>query len=110
MTDIPIGDKVKHVKSSSPDGFHKCHWPGCEMVVKPAQWGCVRHWYRLPKPLRDSIWAAYTPGQEKSKRPSAVYVEVAARVQEWILENWNTTNGQDTKRNRNPVNKKPRAT
>jgi hypothetical protein len=63
---------------------HHCHWPGCETEVPPAMWGCRRHWYQLPKRLRDRIWETYMPGQEITKTPSAEYVEVAKEVQEWI--------------------------
>lgn len=29
------------------------HWPGCGAHVPPAMWGCRRHWFMLPKRLRD---------------------------------------------------------
>ena len=47
-------------------------------------WGCREHWFRLPKRLRDRIWATYRPGQEVDKRPSAAYLTVAKDVQKWI--------------------------
>ncbi|MGH8572085.1 MAG: hypothetical protein ACREX8_05860, partial [Gammaproteobacteria bacterium] len=49
---------------------HTCHWPGCGKPVPPAMWGCREHWFRLPKLLRDEIWATYRPGQEIDKEPS----------------------------------------
>lgn len=57
---------------------HRCHWPGCEVAVPPAMWGCREHWFRLPRGLRRRIWAAYRPGQEVDKRPSPAYIEAAA--------------------------------
>lgn len=63
---------------------HTCHWPGCKATVPPAQWGCRTHWFRLPKSLRQAVFAEYRPGQEISKTPSAAYVAVARSVQEWI--------------------------
>jgi hypothetical protein len=36
---------------------HTCHWPDCRKEVPPAMWGCKQHWFALPKPLRDRIWA-----------------------------------------------------
>lgn len=62
---------------------HKCHWPTCEKNVPPNLWGCKDHWYRLPKKLRDKIWATYRAGQEIDKNPSADYLEVATEVQAW---------------------------
>lgn len=47
-------------------------------------WGCKPHWFRLPKHLRDRIWATYRPGQEITKTPSAAYVAAAKDVQDWI--------------------------
>ena len=67
---------------------HTCHWPGCEREVPPKMWGCRRHWYMLPKRLRDKIWAAYVPGQEITKTPSAEYVKVAREAQRWINDHY----------------------
>ena len=63
---------------------HHCHWPDCPQEVPPAMWGCKRHWFMLPKELRDKVWAAYRPGQEITKTPSDHYVDVAEEVQQWI--------------------------
>lgn len=46
-------------------------------------WGCRQHWFRLPKRLRDAIWATYVPGQEVRKDPSPEYLAVAAEVEAW---------------------------
>jgi hypothetical protein len=79
-----IGEKVRHVKSAQQDRRHECHWPGCARQVAPARWGCAPHWYALPIELRQRIWNAYRPGQEKDARPSREYIEAARDVQEWI--------------------------
>lgn len=68
---------------------HHCHWPDCKREVPPKMWGCITHWRKLPKHLRDKIWATYRPGQEITKTPSRGYVIVAQQVQEWIKENNN---------------------
>jgi hypothetical protein len=47
-------------------------------------WGCKSHWFKLPKVLRDHIWATYVPGQEVSKTPSMEYLTAAHDVQQWI--------------------------
>ena len=69
---------------------HHCHWPGCPRVVPPKMWGCREHWFRLPKPLRDRIWATYVPGQEITKTPTAAYLAAATDVQKWIGEHGRT--------------------
>lgn len=44
----------------------------------------MKHWMRLPKRLRDKIWATFRPGQETNWTPSREYVKVAKEVQLWI--------------------------
>lgn len=78
-------DKVAYVLGQGQTRNHTCHWPGCGDQVPPAMWGCRTHWYKLPKRLRDKIWAAYAPGQEVSMRPSRAYLEAAREVEAWIL-------------------------
>ncbi len=55
---------------------HTCHAHGCEVAVPPKMFMCKRHWYSLPKNLRDAIWNEYTPGQERTKKPTARYMAV----------------------------------
>jgi hypothetical protein len=47
-------------------------------------WGCKLHWFKLPKRLRDRIWATYEIGQEVDMTPSDEYLAVAREVQDWI--------------------------
>ncbi len=47
-------------------------------------WGCITHWYALPKFFRDAVWRFYVPRQEITKSPSRAYVEVARLIQLWI--------------------------
>lgn len=65
---------------------HTCHWPGCPKEVPPKLWGCAKHWFTLPKRLRDAIYATYVPGQEITKTPSPLYLEIAHEVQDWCDE------------------------
>ena len=66
---------------------HKCHWPTCTKPVPPKLWGCKRHWFKLPKNLRDLIWLHYRPGQEIDKNPSQEYLDVADKIQVWAINN-----------------------
>jgi len=79
--------KADYVKSQGQTRNHHCHWPGCEKQVPPAMWGCKKHWFMLPKELRDQIWKTFEPGQEVDCSPSREYVQAARAVQAWILEN-----------------------
>jgi len=79
-------EKVAYVKREGQTRKHHCHWPGCDQQVPPAKWGCTKHWFKLPKNLRDKIWLTFRPGQEKTYTPSREYVAVAREVQTWISE------------------------
>jgi hypothetical protein len=48
-------------------------------------WGCKDHWFKLPKALRDKVWATYRAGQEEDlSKVSKQYLAVADEVQRWI--------------------------
>ncbi|MDZ4374002.1 MAG: hypothetical protein U1C74_21615 [Phenylobacterium sp.] len=79
--------KADYVRRQAQFRDHHCHWPGCAAHVPPAMWGCRKHWYALPKALRDRVWRTYRPGQERDMRPSAEYLQVAREVQAWIAAN-----------------------
>lgn len=78
--------KVRYVMAQGQTRNHHCHWTGCNKQVPPAMWGCKKHWLRLPKVLRDRIWAAYRPGQEIEMTPSVAYLQAADDVQRWIRD------------------------
>lgn len=83
---IDRAEKVAHAKRARQDRLHHCHWPLCEQQVPPAKWGCLPHWRKLPKRLRDAIWATYRIGQEQTLSPSREYVRVALEVQAWCWD------------------------
>lgn len=88
--DESLAVKKAHVKRAGQDRQHHCHWPGCGKQVPPAMWGCLAHWRKLPKRLRDAIWATYRVGQEVTLTPSREYLDVAHEVQRWIEDNYAT--------------------
>lgn len=63
---------------------HICHATGCKVPVPPRMFMCKRHWFRMPKSMRDEIWAVYVPGQEISKTPTREYLEVARRCVSYL--------------------------
>lgn len=63
---------------------HTCHATGCEVRVPRAMFMCRRHWFMLPKPMRDAVWAAYVPGQEQRMDPTATYICVTRDAIHWI--------------------------
>lgn len=82
--DQSISEKVAHVKKSKQTRSHECHWTGCKQQVPPAMYMCKHHWFRLPKNMRDRIWATYRTGQEDTMTPSEAYIHVSRQVQEWV--------------------------
>lgn len=82
-----VKEKVAYVKRQGQTRDHHCHWPNCNAQVPPAMWGCKKHWMKLPKYLRDKIWATFRPGQETNWTPSRAYLVAAHEVQAWIEEN-----------------------
>lgn len=63
---------------------HLCHAVGCPIAVPPRLLMCRRHWYSLPRDLRDAIWGTYRPGQEVDKNPSAAYVLAQMRAVNYV--------------------------
>jgi hypothetical protein len=44
-----------------PSAGH-CPVPGCAEPVDPARLMCRRHWYLVPRPLRNRVWATWRSG------------------------------------------------
>lgn len=65
---------------------HTCHAHGCQQRVPPKMFMCKRHWFMVPKPLRDAIWATYRPGQERDKAPSPAYLANAVAAISAVAE------------------------
>jgi hypothetical protein len=40
-------------------------------------WGCKKHWFMVPKALRDRIWTTYRVGQCDDMNPSRAYLVTA---------------------------------
>lgn len=66
--------------------MHLCHAIDCETPVPPKMSHCRRHWFGLPKPFRDAIWATYRPGQERTKDPSPEYLRAAWAAKVYLAE------------------------
>lgn len=41
----------------------RCPVAGCNERIDPTRLMCRRHWYRVPRPLRDRVWATWRSGQ-----------------------------------------------
>lgn len=56
---------------------HHCHATGCGTKVPPAMFMCKKHWFSLPKPMRDAVWETYRPGQCDDWRITTAYADAA---------------------------------
>jgi len=56
---------------------HHCHATNCKISVPPEMFMCQKHWFTLPKRLRNLIWASYRKGQCDDMNPSNSYCEAA---------------------------------
>ena len=72
---------------------HTCHAQGCSTTVPRKLFMCRKHWYQLPKDLRDAVWATYRPGQEQTGRPSPAYLKAARSAIDWLIAKENGTQG-----------------
>ncbi len=66
--------------------IHTCHADGCDVAVPPRMFMCRRHWYMLPKAMRDAVWSEYVPGQESRKDPTGAYLHVAMTAVKWLAD------------------------
>lgn len=57
--------------------MHTCHAIDCGKEVPPEMLMCGRHWFTVPKFLRDRVWATYRDGQCDSFDPTNAYCEAA---------------------------------
>lgn len=56
------------------------HTYGCTKRVPPKMFMCRKHWYMVPKALRDAVWQEYVAGQEVCLDPSPEYLAVTQRA------------------------------
>lgn len=54
---------------------HSCEAEDCAKIVPSAMLMCKRHWFMVPKDLRDRVWAGYHRGMDDE-----YHVAVAAAV------------------------------
>jgi hypothetical protein len=43
-------------------GSHECPVRACPARVAPDKLMCRPHWYQVPRPLRDAVWATWRSG------------------------------------------------
>lgn len=58
----------------------RCPVSGCDDQIDPSRLMCRRHWYQVPKQLRDRVWATWRSGERAAspEHQDAVLVAIAA--------------------------------
>ena len=69
-----------------PISRHTCHATGCQEFVPREMWGCRKHWFMLPKIMRNQIWRYYQSGQEQTGEPSKLYLLAARDAVIWVAK------------------------
>jgi heme A synthase len=61
-------------------GAARCSIPRCGKQIDPSRLMCRAHWYRVPKELRDRIWATWRSGEGaySGEHRGAVHAAVVA--------------------------------
>lgn len=83
-TQMPLADlAARSRRPSGPGcgpGSHLCPAAGCRRQVSPDRLMCRPHWYRVPKPLRDAVWATWRSGAGvgTSAHAEAILAAIAA--------------------------------
>lgn len=70
---------------------HHCHATNCKVNVPPEMFMCRKHWFSLPKRLRDRIWNTYRLGQCDDMNPSKEYCIAAKECVIFIAHKENIT-------------------
>lgn len=65
---------------------HNCHAHKCRARTDPRLFMCWPHWSQLPRVLQRAVLAAYRPGQERDKLPSAAYMKAAHAAKLYLAE------------------------
>ena len=65
---------------------HTCHARGCRAPCPPEHLMCRRHWFMVPKQLRDAVWRTYRPGQCDDMRPSREWHDAADAAIESVFQ------------------------
>ncbi len=67
--------------------MHVCHAIACTEMVPPKMLMCRKHWFSVPKIIRDQVMAHYRSGQIGDWKPSKEYCEAAKAALRAAAEN-----------------------
>lgn len=89
------GPEVKHHADRSG---HHCHARNCYVKTRPEMLMCRRHWFMVPKKLRDAVWATYSPGQcDGTAEITREWHDAADAAIEWVARREEAPPADETK-------------
>src|ERR1700761_3153447 len=56
---------------------HQCPVGGCQQDVRASRLMCRPHWYQVPKPVRDIVWASWRSGEAARSVEHAAAIRAA---------------------------------
>jgi hypothetical protein len=59
---------------------HRCPVGDCRVTVGPDRLMCRPHWYSVPRPVRDAVWAAWRTGAGAGTPEHAAAIAAAIRA------------------------------
>jgi hypothetical protein len=59
---------------------HECPATGCTAAVSPSMLFCRPHWYMVPKPIRNAVWATWADGAGQGTLAHCQAIRAALRV------------------------------
>jgi hypothetical protein len=69
--------------TAGPQSAYRCPVSGCTEQVDPSRLMCRGHWYRMPRQLRDLVWATWRSGDGalSSEHLEAVCLAISAAAE-----------------------------
>jgi hypothetical protein len=69
-------------RGPAADDRHDCPLRRCPVTVPPERLMCRMHWYQVPKPLRDAVWATWRSGAGAGTPAHGAAIAAAVRAVE----------------------------
>ncbi len=62
-------DMNEPTEAIESNGTHRCPGPECSRRVPSNMLACSRHWFQVPREVRDEVWAAWRSLQRGAATP-----------------------------------------
>lgn len=76
---------------------HTCHAAGCSVHTPPQMLMCKRHWFMVPREIRNRVWSTYRDGQCDDWDITNAYANAARAAVRAVAERENRTEAEIAK-------------